>query len=1014
MSRSKIRKLPEAEMLSNERTALFGKDGVPKSSFALCFSGGGIRSGTFCLGVLQGLARKGRIKDFHYLSTVSGGGYAGSWLSRWRGEPGFDWEELKSSGGNGGGGQVEPIHPIRRLRSFSNYMSPSWGVSLDTLTVFTIFVRNLIFNLLVWIPLLLAVATVPYVLIGLWGAFAQVPGLESWRPALSLTWIALGVPALLGTGWVMLSLAVLGGFNVTEGTREKISRYAAVALIAAVSWIFVFGVLIYLPRLVLAIVSGNDFAHWLRDIGLHAKQADSANLGAAGIGGGLLAALVGMIGFWSRNGARIRREAQSAFDRLGAQLFNLTGAAAVLAILVAAAIAVNTLFGRIATWRELPAPRSIDWVEAFDHALWLDNGSSPSQLLISLAVLAAFLGIAVVISFFVGANRFSLHAMYGNRLTRAYLGTARSVRNPDPFTDLDPADDVALAQLFPSQKMPDSDRPVLFHVVNMTLNLTRSSPDRRDWQERKAASFTATALHCGSACTGYADTEDYGGKAGTEPDKQGGLTLGRAMTISGAAATPNMGYHSAPFVTMVMTFFNVRLGWWLPHPDAPEDQAREEEPKGRLLHVVKEALGLADDKSWLYLSDGGHFDNLGLYEMVRRRCHRIVVIDGTCDGEFRYSDLHNAIRKAQVDFGVRIDLPPTLPGQPGPGQNQRVVVGRIGYSALNEGLVDGEIYCVKPILNGDEPPALTHYAQTSRRGGQTFPHHSTLDQFFNETQFESYRLLGDVSAEDLCDAMDSYGRGAMPTPVEIEDLEATVAKVQAAYPLSRGEQLVSRTAGTHPDEYSMAIEATPPPPAARGWNGLVAAVEAMSTAKLITSTVVTAGLVSAGLTVGDEAARKLRDALQIAPAKVSIDPVELKLSKEAQDLAADGIKIGLAPEALVKLNDITDRLTVEVTRLSKMTPGAGGETGPNLELEAQIVRLKALIDEFPRPVGGGNGTIFVPDHREALNALTTAVTEAKNMSNDDYKKLLGQIAMLKASIATEIRAASPKQNPSSR
>ena len=132
-----------------------------------------------------------------------------------------------------------------------------------------------------------------------------------------------------------------------------------------------------------------------------------------------------------------------------------------------------------------------------------------------------------------------------------------------------------------------------------------------------------------------------------------GVSLGTAITISGAAASPNMGYHSSPLVTFLMTFFNARLGWWLGNPGRAGDNTFYlSSPRFTVRPVVAEAFGLTDSTSpYVYLSDGGHFDNLGLYEMVLRRCHFIVVSDAGCDATCGLNDLGGAIRKIRADEG---------------------------------------------------------------------------------------------------------------------------------------------------------------------------------------------------------------------------------------------------------------------------------------------------------------------------------------------------------------------------
>src|SRR5262249_36130526 len=149
-----------------------------------------------------------------------------------------------------------------------------------------------------------------------------------------------------------------------------------------------------------------------------------------------------------------------------------------------------------------------------------------------------------------------------------------------------------------------SDPPAgLFHVVNMALNLVGGA--NLAWQERKATSFTVSALHSGSAAVGYRASEHYGGARARR-------TPGPRAAISGAAVSPNQGYHSSPIVGLIMMLFNLRLGWWLGNPARAEEVWRRDGPRWSFLPVLREMLGRTDDRSrWIYLSDGGHFENLG-------------------------------------------------------------------------------------------------------------------------------------------------------------------------------------------------------------------------------------------------------------------------------------------------------------------------------------------------------------------------------------------------------------------
>ncbi|MFP5247103.1 MAG: patatin-like phospholipase family protein, partial [Thermoanaerobaculia bacterium] len=159
--------------LANVYDALHQRAKDPaKARTALCISGGGIRSATFALGVIQGLASAKVLDKFDYLSTVSGGGYIGSWLSSWarrhpQGISGVQKDLADADTASGGRPQraqkIEPEpEPLRHLRDYSNYRSPRMGLlSGDSWTMGALYSRNLLLNLLVFVPVLAAVLTVP-------------------------------------------------------------------------------------------------------------------------------------------------------------------------------------------------------------------------------------------------------------------------------------------------------------------------------------------------------------------------------------------------------------------------------------------------------------------------------------------------------------------------------------------------------------------------------------------------------------------------------------------------------------------------------------------------------------------------------------------------------------------------------------------------------------------------------------------------------------------------------------
>ncbi|MGC3997972.1 MAG: hypothetical protein QM767_10960 [Anaeromyxobacter sp.] len=358
-----------------------------------------------------------------------------------------------------------------------------------------------------------------------------------------------------------------------------------------------------------------------------------------------------------------------------------------------------------------------------------------------LAAAGFLVAVSLVSGFFVDVNRFSLHRMYRNRLVRAYLGASNVERRPDPVSGFDHADGSVLLK----DCRPRVDgRTRLLPIVNCTLNLLRGG--KLGWQERQAESFSMTPLYCGNFYEGYRATAHYG-------SPRGGISLGSAMAISGAAANPNMGYVSSPALTFLLALLNARLGVWLANPNERGDHvAHKRGPSHATAHLLRELLGLTDRKSpFVNLSDGGHFDNLGLYEVVLRRCRHVVVSDAGCDPAAGYGDLGSVIRRIRVDFGVPIvverewQIAPRGPAGELPTTGYYCAQARVLYSRVDGTPPerDGVLVYFKPTLapwgQCPLPPDVLAYARREVR----FPHESTADQWFSESQFESYRALGE-------------------------------------------------------------------------------------------------------------------------------------------------------------------------------------------------------------------------------------------------------------------------------
>ena len=836
---------------------------------ALCVSGGGIRSATFALGVVQGFARFGLLNQFHYLSSVSGGGYLSSWLSLWRSRiPDAELlRQLNVALDNG----AEPLE-IVGLRRDSNYLTPQLGLlSADTWTVIALYLRNLLLNWMLFVPFFMGCFLVPHlcaaILAGagdfvasdadgaratnlfntarLSGAVLLILGLScaihgrfrrqgSWLTDSTFRLRALA--PLIVSGALFTFAAVVAGRSNAGLTSQltlahgavhgaliyfvawAIGRFSAMAYTESgekgIEWLDVFfwtlsgalvGTLAVLGMSAIAQavasagpwqsgalgLSGRDNAHYLTVVlGLSglvlaylagelfyvgiaslSRKGDmdrewlarsSGWLSATAIAWALISVLTlygpavlrlewsGLVNFeWPKIVAALAGGASGVITLV---LGSSTVTAATRATQVVKSVPPMRLASVAAVIFAALLTALLSLFDAqLEGVLQRRFHGSPS-VACDLLLLVALLVIALALSRVVNVNRFSMHALYRNRLVRAFLGSARAeVREPDPFTGFDPHDNPPLAEVVP--KAPDR----LFHVINTALNVVSSGNPA--WQERKAESFTMSRLHCGNRYVGYRDTREYGGR-------DGGLSLGTAMAISGAAVSPNQGYNSSPLIGFLLMLFNVRLGWWLGNPGC-RGTCHRDGPLYSLSPALRELAGdTSDDSRYIYLSDGGHFENLGLYEMVRRRCRLIVVSDAGCDPTFTFGDLGNAVRKIFIDSGVSIDFAkleikarqnPPLPGL-------RFAIGTIRYPGSAR---PGWLLYLKPTYQGTERADVRSYAS----GSKDFPHESTTDQWFSESQLESYRALGASVAEYICSGGKGVAPGTAPAAMGLAELQ---------------------------------------------------------------------------------------------------------------------------------------------------------------------------------------------------------------------------------------------------
>ncbi len=513
------------------------------------------------------------------------------------------------------------------------------------------------------------------------------------------------------------------GRNFADDRREWISRLGAWLLIYSVAWLALFSMSVYGPLWVFSTPGWIAAAGGLGWIG--------STVG--GLVAGKSAASPGLGRQWR--------------DQVAGVAMYVFVAGLLLALTTAIHLAILKSSGIRIVWSGATLVQSY-WTHNLASDWWR----------MALAVIAAG-ATAAVLAWRFDVNEFSMHHFYKNRLVRCYLGASRAAeRRPNAFTGFDVDDDERLALLRLRDPREPSTPPRPFTpfvgplpIINTTLNIVRG--DSLAWQERKAAAFAFTPFY-----SGYTPANDNGGAAtgGVGPDafrptlqyaypEHWGIALGTAMAISGAAASPNQGYQSSPAAAFLMTVFNVRLGWWIGNPRRGWRWRCSSPPWG-LMYLLTDLTASASDRSgFVNLSDGGHFDNLGLYELVRRRCRYILAFDAEQDGDMTFGALGGAVRKCRIDLGADIDIQVRRIRPAGKAKRSPLhcAIGAIRYTDGSRGTL---VY-VKSSLTGDEPADVQQYGS----GHGAFPHESTADQWFTESQFESYRALGEHMVDTCLD-----------------------------------------------------------------------------------------------------------------------------------------------------------------------------------------------------------------------------------------------------------------------
>jgi len=743
---------------------------APEDRIGLALSGGGVRSATFNLGFMQALAERGLLGRVDYLATVSGGGYVGGFWTRWRrarrsapagprsARHGFPQCEGPAVEGTGLHGPREIREPgeIRHLREFSRFLMPRGGLNTEFWSAVATMLSGLVPSLLVaastfvgamaaWMLLCVAL------LGGSAGKWESGAGLaaavgavlcvgmrrELWldvaeRTGGAVRWYAamygLGILMTLGVTVAAMALlpeAVALQFGTgAQGAAWTVLRPSA-AMLAAVC--------------LMAFVQFSLGRHWWSQTGGDAGRRPMLASAWNRAMGGLLAVLAGwslLAGIWLLAGWLMDKGPEIGAGGLGAGTAGLAGAFYLLsdwlkkprednleADIKRGLFACLRRVGRVKSVAAVALANGIVLLGLLVAAVWLRGlaAEAPSRTL-GLCLLGTCVLLLAVLWVFDPAA-LGLHEFYRGRVARCFLGAGRV---GVPATE--PADDRVVVERVADDMPLREDSGLPIHLVCCAGNQT-TAEDQLATLHRGARS--ATLSRFGIAWGDHWAAAD-------------GLRLSSALTASAAAFNSLMGARTMVLgraVPFVMTALNLRLGLWVRNPAQPPPALRLSELIPGL-QFLRELFGWArcsDAGTHIHLSDGGHFENLALYELIRRHCRYIIVVDAGEDRGFTFDDFGRATRRVREDFGVEleIDLSRLRPGETGLS-GQHIAVGAIHYDGV-VGTDKGTIVYFKPSLTGDEPPDVQQY----QRGNPAFPHQTTGDQFFDEAQFESYRRLGE-------------------------------------------------------------------------------------------------------------------------------------------------------------------------------------------------------------------------------------------------------------------------------
>jgi hypothetical protein len=837
--------LTEHAMLTEERNAVAGERGrAPEGAWlGLALSGGGIRSATFCLGALQRLAKADILKHFDLQSSVSGGGYTAASVQWWwtrsrRYDAGAEFPygtQLAASIATESG-------PLAFLRWHASYLAPGGGISIWS--AIAVVLRTLLVSLFVWLPL--AVGAM-YVLEAVPNHLAHrlsLDAISQWHVRIAPLDVAMPLFATIALAGALAVLALFlaaTAFLVVlsivippetvDNRSERIHRAAWCAALGA--GVGACGLIVY--GTIAGMYDPSNIDPVSRAVAMIAQGL--ATLGSVLIVIAAIALVVAVLQFFNRlefgvNYGFRRWLDLSATYAFAASLPLLVLAslpvaaaalsqfpsqhsgkgAALLGLFTAASGVVSGLYGHFVQAQRVAPKYAARWAAtlagaAFLYLILLSAHLTAHFLLAETdarltqqraeEALFAILFFSVLFGWMSNLNYLGLHRFYRDRLMEAFLpSNSRQAAEAPKYSD---ADRVPIADVWDPAKAPGAGRPYPLFNTNAILINDRDATVAL----RGGDSFVLSPLFLGSSATEWARTREHG-------ERYSPLTLASAMAASGAAANANAAYIGSGvtrdrLISIVMMLLNVRLGLWLAAPGAKASNPNYFSP-GFRYGVLR--TGYRRDSTFMELTDGGHFENLGVYELVRRRCDLVVALDSEEDPSTAMSALASVCQRVLEDFNVTIavgDKADTIApgGDMGYPSGAKFTAQSFFVCSMEYGprRVPGCGGCVGeeaggPRCSAHAPKAgcfvyiksnmikgLSFPARGYKAKNPDFPNQSTMDQFFEPAQFEAYRELGYSSVDDFVAALGL-------DKVDPTSLFAAVATAAAERDSSGGDEAV--------------------------------------------------------------------------------------------------------------------------------------------------------------------------------------------------------------------------------